>query len=200
MANTSAPFGFSPEGTVGGSTPNFRLSKRLIASGNSTAIYFNDLVSPVISAVTGYIQQYPASPGTTAVAGIFRGCKYLSVSQGRTVWSPFWPGSDANGDVTAYVIDDPQAEFIAQAGATAIGLAYLNLNVTVAGQTGGSTLSGQSGMYLTSPANTSTLPFTIVGFVQDPPGANGTDITTAYNLVKVTFNNEIFRAGLTSVS
>jgi hypothetical protein len=44
------------------------------------------------------------------------------------------------------------------------------------------------------------LPFTITGFVQDPPGANGTDITTGYNLVKVTFNNQIFRAGLTSVS
>ena len=200
MANTAAANGFSPEGTVGGFTPNFRLSSRKIASTNTTAIYFNDLVSPVIGSVTGYIQQYPASPGTTAVAGVFRGCKYLSVSQGRVVWSFYWPGSDANGDVTAYVIDDPQAQFVAQAGATAIGLADLNLNVSVAGQTSGSTITGQSGMYLTSPANTSTLPFTISGFVTDPSGANGTDITTGYNLVLVTFNNEIFRAGLTSVS
>jgi hypothetical protein len=55
-------------------------------------------------------------------------------------------------------------------------------------------------MGITTPATTSTLPFTIVGFVQDPSGSNGTDITTAYNYVLVTFNNEIFRAGLTSVS
>jgi hypothetical protein len=200
MANTSAPFGLSPEGTVGGSTPAFKLSKRLIASTNSTAIYFGDLVSPVISTATGYIQQYPASPGTTPVCGVFRGCEYLSISQGRKIWSPYWPGSDASGDVTALVIDDPLAEFVAQAGATAIGLAYLNQNCTVGGQTGGSTYGGVSGMYVTSPNTTSTLPLLITGFVQDPTGANGTDITTGYNLVKVTWNASIFNAGRTSIS
>jgi hypothetical protein len=179
MANTQAPFGFSPEGTVGGSTPNFRLSKRLIASTNATAIFTGDAVVPVTSSVWG--------------------CNYLSVSQGRRVWSRFWPGSDANGDVAAYVIDDPQAVFMVQAGGTAIGLASLNLNVQLAVGTG-STLTGQSGMFVQSPANTATLPFTVTGFVQDPSGSNGTDITTAYNYVLVTFNNEIFRAGLTSVS
>jgi hypothetical protein len=200
MANTSAPFGLSPDGTVGGFTPNFRLSRRLIASSNSTAIYFGDLVSPVISTATGYIQQYPASPGTTAVCGVFRGCEYLSISQGKKVWLPYWPGSDASGDVTALVIDDPQAEFLIQAGGTAIGLASLNQNATVGGQTAGSTTTGLSGMYLTSPATTSTLPLLITGFVQDPTGSNGTDITTAYNYVKVTWNNEIFTSGRTSIS
>ena len=197
MANTQAPFGFSPEGTVGGSTPNFRLSKRLIASTNATPIYTGDAVVPVTSSVTGYIQQATAS--TVALAGIFWGCKYLSLSQGRQVWTRYWPGSDAAADVTAYVIDDPQAVFMVQAGGTAIGLSSLNLNVQLAVGTGNTT-TGQSGMFIQSPANTSTLPFTITGFVQDPSGANGTDITTAYNYVLVTFNNEIFRAGLTSVS
>ena len=197
MANVSAPFGFSPDGTVGGSTPNFRISRRMIASTNATAIFCGDAVVPVTGSVTGYIAQATAS--TTALAGIFWGCKYLSVSQGRQVWSRYWPGSDANGDVTAYVIDSPDAEFTVQAGATAIGLTSLNLNVQLAVGTG-STLSGQSGMFIQNPANTATLPFTITGFVQDPPGANGTDITTGYNFVKVTFNNEIFRAGLTSIS
>lgn len=197
MSNVQAPFGFSPEGTVGGSTPNFRLSRRLIASTNATAIYTGDAVVPVTSSVTGYIQQATAS--TTALAGVFFGCKYLSISQGRVVWSRFWPGSDANGDVTAYVIDDPQAVFLVQAGAAAIGMADLNLNVQLAVGTGNTT-TGQSGMFIQNPASTSTLPFTITGFVTDPSGANGTDITSAYNYVLVTFNNEIFRAGLTSVS
>lgn len=197
MANVAAPFGFSPEGTVGGSTPNFRISKRLIASTNATAIFTGDAVVPVTSSVTGYITQ--ATAGTVALAGIFWGCKYLSVSQQRTVWSRMWPGADANGDVTAYVIDDPQAQFVVQAGASAIGMSALNKNVQLAVGTGNTT-TGQSGMSIASPATTPTLPFTITGFVQDPPGANGTDITTGYNLVLVTFNNEIFRAGLTSVS
>jgi hypothetical protein len=197
MANVSAPFGFLPMGTVGGFAPNFRLSKRLISSSNGTAIYRGDAVVPVTSSVTGYIQQ--ATAGSTALAGIFQGCEYISTSQGRKVRSNYWPGSDATGDVTAYVIDDPQAEFMVQAGASAVGLAALNLNIQLAVGTG-STLTGLSGMFVQNPANTSTLPFTVVGFVQDPSGANGTDITTGYNFVLVTFNNEIFRAGLTSVS
>lgn len=197
MANLNAPFGFSPEGTVGSATSSFKLSKRLIASSNSTAIFKGDAVVPVTGAVTGYIQQATAS--TVAMAGVFWGCQYLSVSQGRKVWSPYWPGSDANGDVTAYVIDDPQSVFMVQAGGSAIGLSSLNMNVQLAVGTGNTT-TGLSGMFIQNPANTATLPFTITGFVQDPPGANGTDITSAYNLVLVTFNNEIFRAGLTSVS
>jgi hypothetical protein len=197
MANLSAPFGFQPEGTVGGSTPNFKLSKRLIASTNTTAIFKGDAVVPVTSSVTGYITQATAS--TVALAGVFWGCTYLSVSQGRKVWLPYWPGSDAVSDVTAYVLDDPQMVFTVQAGATAVGLAALNLNIQLAVGTGNTT-TGLSGMFVQSPANTATLPFTVVGFIQDPPGANGTDITTGYNYVLVTFNNEIFRAGLTSVS
>ena len=192
MANTNAPFGFSPEGTVSGSTPNFRLSRRFIAAGNSTAIFTGDAVVPVTGTSTGYIKQATAS--TIAMAGIFWGCKYLSISQGRPVWSRYWPGSDANGDVTAYVIDNPDAEFVVQAGGTAIGVASLNQNVQLNVGTGNTT-TGQSGMYVENPNVTATLPFTITGFVQDPTGANGTDITTAYNWVKVTFNNEVFRAG-----
>ena len=197
MANTQAPFGFQPEGTVGSATPSFKLSKRLIASSNTTAIYKGDAVVPVTGSVTGYITQATAS--TVALAGVFWGCSYLSVSRGNRVWSQYWPGSDANGDVTAYVIDDPQSVFMVQAGGTAIGLTSLNKNVQLNVGTG-NTSTGLSGMYIENPATNATLPFTIVGFIQDPPGANGTDITTAYNLVLVTFNNEIFRAGLTSVS
>lgn len=198
MANVFAPFGFSPEGTVGGSTPNFRLSKRLIAMGYATAIFSGDAVIPVS---TGYVQQATAS--TVPMAGIFFGCKYLSASQGRQVWSRYWPGSDAAADVTAYIIDDPQAVFMVQGGVGGpITLADVNLNGQLVVGTG-STLTGQSGMYLdmtsNTPAGTSTYPFTIVGLVQDPTGANGTDDTTAYNYALVTFNNQIFRAGITGV-
>jgi hypothetical protein len=198
VANTLALFGFSPEGTVGGSTPNFRLSKRLVASTNTTAIYKGDAVVPVTSTTTGYITQATAS--TVALAGIFWGCTYTSLSRGSRVWSPYWPGSDANGDVTAYVLDDPQMVFVVQSSqSTPIALTSLNQNVQLSVGTG-NTYTGLSGMGITTPANTATLPFTITGFVQDPTGLNGTDITTAFNWVLVTFNNEIFRAGLTSVS
>ena len=201
MANTLSPFGFSPVGTVSGANPNFRLSRRFIASTNATAIYSGDVVQPVISSATGYITQWASGTATTQVAGVFWGCKYLSISQGRVVWSRYWPGSDANGDVTAYVIDNPDALFMVQSGtASAVTLANINSNATITTATAGNTTTGQSGMALSTIGTTSTYAFTIVDLVTTPSGQNGTDITTAYNYVLVTFNFEIFRAGNTSIS
>jgi hypothetical protein len=185
MANTNTPFGFKQvKGT--GSLPTFEQNVRYIASNNSTAIFFGDAVSPLS---TGYIAQASASPGTVRIEGIFAGCKYTSVSQKRTVWSNYWPGSDANGDVEAYIIDDPNAQFQVQATSGPITFAsigeYAQLTVGT-----GNTATGISAMTLNTPSVTTvTQPFIVRALVQDPPGANGTDITTAYNIVVVGFNN-----------
>jgi hypothetical protein len=185
MANTAAPFGFRQyKGT--GAAPTFEQNVRKIAFGNATAVFFGDAVTPLS---TGYIAQ--ATAGTVRIEGIFAGCKYVSTSQKRTVWSNYWPGSDATGDVEAYVIDDPNAQFVVQAsGALPIGFANIGEYVNLAVGTG-NTATGISGMSVdqTSLNTTVTLPFRITGLIQDPPGANGTDITTAYNLVVVAFNN-----------
>jgi len=186
MANTNAPFGFRQYRGLG-SLPTYEQNVRKIASNNGTAIFFGDAVIPLN---TGYIAQATAS--TVPMAGIFVGCKYLSTSQKRTVWSNYWPGSDATGDVEAYVIDDPNAQFLVQAGGTAIGFADLGLNVQLNVGTG-NTANGISGMFVESAAVTATLPFRLIGFVEQPPGANGTDITSAYNQVIVGFNNMIAR-------
>jgi len=196
MANSNAPFGFSPEGVVSGS-PNFKLSTRLIASTNGTAIFKGDAVQAVQSSDTGYIIQ--ATNSSQQIVGVFWGCKYLSVSMGRTAWSPYWPGSDASGDVTAYVITDPAQQFVVQAGSAAIGVSKLNLNVALNVGTGNTT-TGLSGMYVENAAATSTLPFIITGFVQNPTGANGTDITSAYNWVVVGFNSQFLHAGQTAIT
>lgn len=196
MANTNSPFGFRQyKGT--GSAPTYEQNTRKIASNNSTAIFSGDAVIPL---TTGYIAQATAS--TVRMEGIFVGCKYVSTSQKRTVWSNYWPGSDATGDVEAYVVDDPNAQFVVQAGATAIGFAnigeYIQLNVGT-----GNTATGISGMFVESPGTTVTLPFIVKGLVETPPGANGTDITSAYNLVIVGFNNASTRtngAGPTGIA
>lgn len=191
MANTFAPFGFRQWSGLG-SSPTFEQSTMLIASGNATAIFYGDAVVPVTGSATGYIKQATAS--TVALAGVFVGCKYLSVAQKRTVWSNYWPGSDANGDVTAYVINDPNAQFLVQAGgATLLNNTYIGQNVQLAVGTG-TTANGISGMYVQSPATTATLPFRIVSTVVDPPGVNGTDNTTIYNYLIVQFNNLLARA------
>lgn len=190
MANTSAPFGFRQvSGT--GSAPTYEQVAMAIASSNTTAIYYGDAVVPVTGSATGYIKQATAS--TVALAGIFYGCQYLSTSQKRTVWSNYWPGSDAAGDVTAYVVNDPNAKFVVQAGGTNVGFSKIGQNIQLNVGTGNSA-SGISGMYVESPATTATLPFRVVDVVSQPPGSNGTDITAAYNYVIVQFNNTLTRA------
>lgn len=188
MANTSAPFGFRQYGGTG-SAPTYEQVPALIASANTTPIFFGDPVYPLD---TGYITGSTETPGTVQIAGVFVGCTYLSTSQKRTTWSNYWPGSDANGDVTAYIVNDPNARFLAQVGgSTTTGLtnAAINSNVQFAYGTG-NTANGISGAYVVynSSAVTNTLPFRVISLVTTPPGAEGT-ASGAYNLVVVAFNN-----------
>jgi hypothetical protein len=183
MANTNAPFGFRQySGT--GSAPTYEQVVMYIASANTTDIFFGD---PVVPLNTGYITQ--ATSNSVQIAGIFVGCKYLSTSQKRTVWSNYWPGSDASSDVEAYVVNDPNAKFVAQSDATGIAFADINANIGFAIGSG-NTATGISGASLdTSTLNTTnTLPFRVVGLVQNPPGSAGTE-AGAYNWAVVAFNN-----------
>ena len=187
MANTQAPFGFRQwSGT--GSAPTYEQVAVRIAY-NASAIYYGD---PVLPDANGYV--VAGAPGSTQIAGIFAGCKYLSVAQKRTVWSNFWPGSDvASGNIVeGYIINDPNAKFVVQAGgsATAIDATAINANANFGIGTGNSA-TGISGAFLdqTTLGTTNTLPFRVISLVQDPPGANGTDITSGYNNVVVAFNN-----------
>ena len=156
------------------------------------------------------------------VAGVFAGCKYTSTSQKRTVWSNYWPGADATGDVTAYITTDPNAQFIVQTAnsnttATAVGLTSIGQNIsfayldsTVTGETNGNTATGLSTMFAdqysliaNSSAGATTnayLPFRIVSLANYTPGAvsplatiNGNDQTSGYNRIVVGFNNSMPR-------
>jgi hypothetical protein len=207
MANTQAYFGFTQYQGGAGGAPTFAQSVRRIASGNSTAIYTGDPVMPVVSTANGYITQ--AAPGTTTLAGIFVGCRYLSKSIGRVVWNNWYPGSDANGDVEAYVIDDPNARFIVQTSTTSFPITGTASTQTsgVQGQYAqfsigsGNTSTGRSGAYLSSLATTATFPFIVVDY--QVGFQNGGDPTSQYCNVIVGFNNEIFRsngAGPTGIS
>jgi hypothetical protein len=202
VANNFAPTGFAPVNTSLGAAINWKLSTRRISAANATPIFKGDAVTPVLPA-SGYITQATNTSTLTApLAGIFWGCQYLSTSQKRIVWSSYWPGADATGDVTAYVYDDPTARFMVQTSGAGFQITgtpatftdspvgqYCNLNVGV-----GNTLSGQSGMFVDTLATTATFPFIITDMVLDPPGSNGTDATSQFNYVVVGFNNQWLRS------
>jgi hypothetical protein len=194
MANTAGFFGFERWGVASG-PPNFAFNSNppyRIAAGYSTAIFFGDAVR-MNSALSGFVEQWVQGDGGTAtkiLAGIFVGCQYFSTSQQKTVVNRYWPGSDATGDVTAFIIDDPNAQFKVQAATGPINYTNIGQNADLpVGAPAGNTATGISGMSLGTPTTTATHPFKVMGLITSPPTANGADITTANNYVIVSFNN-----------
>jgi hypothetical protein len=186
MANTNAPFGFR-QYSGNGSAPTYEQVAVTIAY-NASNIFYGDPVEPDSN---GLIIRGDGTTAAAGIAGIFVGCQYLSVAQKRTVWSNYWPGSDvASGNtVTGYIINDPNARFVAQTGSTAATQSTINLNVGYDIGTG-NTANGISGAFVdvTTADVTTTLPFRVVGLVTQPPGSAGTE-ASAYNWVVVAFNN-----------
>jgi len=211
MANTFAPFGFAESGRLG-AQPNYQISKRYILYNTPTPIFFGD---PIVQLSSGYIAQ--ASTPNAQIAGIFGGCTYMSISQKKIVESQWWPGTadvaQASGyEVAAKVIDDPVAVFRVATGPGAatgpLGQALVGATCAFAfgpSLTGGyangnPSLNGVStaciDMVTTPPsvvAGGNNYPFKVVEIIRDPPGANGTDPTTPFNWVYVTFNAQSYR-------
>ncbi len=188
MANIFAPFGFSQNSGTG-SAPTYEQATGFCAY-NTAAMYYGD---PIFQNSDG--SWYPTTPGTGILAGVFVGCKYLSVAMKRTVWSNFWGAADvaSTNTVEVYAINDPNARFLAQVGgSSSTGAAATDIGANVQFAYGTpNAASGISGAYVditVTPTTTATLPFKLVSLVTNPPGANGT-ASGAYNYVIVQINN-----------
>ncbi len=219
MANVANAFGFKHVGYQEGTAPTMGLRPRKIALGNTNPIFHGD---PVVSLSTGYIAQAVNNAATVGVAGIFSHCEYFSVSQQRKVRSNYWPGSDAQFDVDAFIIDTIGAMFVAASNGAAIVTANLDNNIGFNIATGGSatptagqgnTVSQLSGATLDVAGTngtgsgaintTTTLPFRLMRLYSDLviPGSpllggtsvNGADNTTNFNWAVVTFNNQALK-------
>ncbi len=183
MANTAAYFGFMQDSGTG-SVPTYEMVPRS-AQYNAAAIYRGD---PVTSQTDGTVAI--SAPGTTQIAGVFVGAEYLSVSQQRKIWNQYWPGSDvASGQYPVIqIINDPNAQFLAQADDTGLTLADVNANAQFAIGTPNA-YTKQSGAYIDSVAATATFPFRVLGIVTTPALSFSNPEAGAYALAIVGFNN-----------
>jgi len=190
MANSNAPFGLSTIGVGGGAAPNFELITAKIASNDTQACYHQD---PVKLLSTGYVTQWTAGTAASQFFGVLQSVKYFSVSQGKVVSMPYWPGSDASGDVTAYLVPVQLAvppKFIIQSSGSAITQADVGLNGDLSMGTGSTVGGCFSGATINQATlnTTSTFPLRIVGLYEGATGAPGSDAASSYNWVIVTAN------------
>lgn len=195
MANTQAQFGFKHIGYLSGGAPDYQQATRLLLSTYSTKIGFGDPVMRT-NATSAYIVRGDAST-TGPIEGIFVGCQFTpSGGLGIPQWSPFWPGA-ASADATGYVIDAPNALFLAATLLTAIVTANIGNNVGYTTGTpsvvgGGYSIATLDQATLSTVGGTtmSALAFKVVQLYQGI--GNGSDPATNYNWVVVKFNNQIY--------
>ena len=193
MANTQSRFGFQQFGYLSGGQPDYQQSSYRIQSTCLTAIFAGDPVTK--SAALG--QYILPSVGTaTAITGIFVGCQYTPAGGTIPVWSPAFPGGTTIGDAVAYVIDAPNALFRVAALNTAIPATAIGQNIafTTGGVTATTFGAGLSIVTVDQATLTTNSAYPFQIYSMFPGVGNGSDTTTAYNWVIVSFNNQRIRS------
>lgn len=197
MSSVSAPFGFMPVKHPSGQS---RANEYTIASAYAANIFLGD---PVKLVTAGTIQ-LGTSDGTRtgtvdniSLLGVFAGCVFTD-STGKPNWSSFWPTGQVATDIKAYVYDDPDTVYVAQASgsiaATAIGDQADWTGFTAPG---GSTLTGRSAAQLSSTLTGAGVQgqFRIVEFDRSADNAAGDSFTK----VLVQIAEHQYRAEVTAV-
>ncbi len=190
MPNTQAPFGFRPIRRVDGAAWSSNITTRK-AQPTAAALNRGDLVK---SLADGTVAIAAPADGHV-VTGVFVGCHYLNAALGYPIWSNYWPGSGAIGMVDAFVLDDPNVVFEAQANAGNLTLADVGINMDIVVN---ASTTGFSKMALNdaTKAVTATFPFRMVGLGNAGVNiADGYDATANFNIVEVQANNWLMQSG-----
>lgn len=201
MASTASPYGLKAVNHIGG-TPYAGSTRLLpIASGYATNIFNGSIVSIVaagtieIVVTTGNGGAGDAAAFPAGTIGVFVGCTYSDPVTGNLTFSQYWPSGTVASDAQAYIVDDPDVVFMAQADAavTAVDLGQ-NTHLAAIQATGtGSTTTGNSTSAVTATtATTAAFAFRIVDFVDSPTSAVGddfTDLLVKFNAGVHSYNN-----------
>ena len=190
MANQLEKFGLRPHRKLDG-TPLVGAQNRYTIKANyGTAIYQGDLVIPTS---TGNIERHTGHT-SDAVVGVFNGVFYNDPTTQKPTFSNYYPGSinPSEGNITAFVVDDPDAVFLVDADAafTRADL-FKNYSVTTAG---GVTQTGISSVQLDVSQSGTAATFAVqaIDISQDP---DNSDTTTSNANVLVRINNHFYRSG-----
>jgi len=197
MATTATPYGLRAVNHIGG-TP-YAGSTRLfpIASGYATNIFYGSVVQivaggtiEIVTDLGNNADQFPAG-----VIGVFVGVTYTDPNLGTVVFRQNFPTGTVANDIRAYVIDDPDVVFQAQADGqvTQADLGQNTNFAVVQSTTTGDTTNGNSNSAVSATtAVTATIAFRIVDFVDSPTSTVGdafTDLLIKFNGINHSYNN-----------
>ena len=188
MANVAEKFGLRPYRKLDGTPLVGAQNRYTIASNYGTAIFQGDLVQPTTA---GNIERH--TPNTSdAVVGVFNGVFYTDPTTSKPTFKNFYPGSIVASDITAFVIDDPDAVFLADADA-AFTRADLFKNYSLTNTTG-VTQTGISKQQLDVSVSGTASTFVVqaIDISQDP---DNSDTSSANANVLVRINNHFYRSG-----
>jgi hypothetical protein len=188
MANQLEKFGLRPYRKLDGTPLVGAQNRYTIASGYATAIYQGDLVQPTTA---GNIERHTANT-SDAVVGVFNGCFYTDPTTQKPTYKNYYPGSIAASDITAFVVDDPDAVFLIDAD-EAFTRANLFANYSVTNTTG-VTQTGISKVQLDVSATGTAATFVVqaIDISQDP---DNSDTATSNANILVRINNHFYRSG-----
>jgi hypothetical protein len=182
MATTATPYGLRAVNHLGG-TPYAGATRLLpIASAYGTNIYNGSVVAIVAAGTVEIVTDLGnnADVFPAGVIGVFVGCTYTDPNLGTVVFRQNWPTGTVAADALAYIVDDPDVIFQAQADG-AVTQADLGQNTNFAAvqsTTTGDTTNGNSNSAVSSTtATTATIAFRIVDFVDSPTSTVGDAFT-----------------------
>ena len=188
MANVEEKFGLRPYRKLDGTPLVGAQNRYSIASNHTTAIFQGDLVIPLTA---GTIDRHTAN-NSTAVIGVFNGCFYTDPTTQKPTFRNSYPGSIVASDITAFVVDDPDAVFLMNADDT-FAQADLFRNYSV--DTGsGNTTTGISEVQLDVSVSGTNASFIIqaIDISQDP---DNSDTGSANANILVRINKHFYRSG-----
>src|SRR5210317_667678 len=190
MANVSEKFGLRPYRKLDGTPLVGAQNRYTVKAGYATAIYQGDLVIPTS---TGNIEKHTAG-NAAAVVGVFNGVFYNDPTTQKPTYKNYYTGgvTPTEGNITAFVVDDPDAVFLMDADAafTRADL-YKNYSVT---NTTGVTQTGISKAQLDVGASGIATTFVVqaIDISQDP---DNSDTSSANANILVRINNHFYRSG-----
>ena len=188
MANVAEKIGLRPYRKLDGTPLVGAQNRYSIASNHTTAIFQGDLVIPLTA---GTIDRHTAN-NSTAVLGVFNGCFYTDPTTQKPTFRNSYPGAIVASDITAFVVDDPDAVFLMNADDT-FAQADLFRNYSV--DTGsGNTTTGISEVQLDVSVSGTNASFIIqaIDISQDP---DNSDTGSANANILVRINKHFYRSG-----